>query len=389
MNEVNTRLRSIDILRGLIIIIMALDHTRTFFGATSFEPTDLSHTDLNWFFTRWITHFCAPLFVFLSGISAFLYGQKVNSKSELRNFLLSRGIWLIFLELTIVSFSWHLAYDFVAFQVIWVIGVSMIILAGCIYLSQKWILFISLTVIGLHNALNDEVIANSMGSISWIWSFLHHKEWLFFGEQKFGLFVLYPIIPWFAVMMIGYIAGNFYLKQKIERKKTFLLLGSALIILFIFLRLIIGYGDSQVWELNSEQHPMLSLLNTSKYPPSLQYLCMTLGPGLIVLAFLENVNTGRPLSTLFRWCENFGRVPMFFYLLHLPVINMGAVIYWNIRYGTVINTLQDSSTWPKEYEASLLLVFAAWISFLFLLYIPSKKFGLYKKNNKSVWLSYL
>ena len=396
MNEIKSRLKSIDILRGVIIVLMALDHTRDFWGPTRFDPTDLANTDIGWFFTRWITHYCAPLFVFLSGISAFLYGQKINSKSELRNFLLSRGLWLVFVEIVIINFSWQFAYQFIVFQVIWAIGISMIILAGLIYLPQKWILGISLVVIGLHNALDDKIIASAMGSVDWFWALLHHQKWISLDSSGFGLFIGYPLIPWFAVMAFGYAVGTLYFKPQAERQKIFLIIGSALIVLFVLLRTIIGYGDPTSWSADPEHSRyILAVLNTTKYPPSLQYLCMTLGPCFILLAMLENIKEDSTHFFVYRWFLNFGKVPMFFYILHVPLINGAAHVYTYFRYDQAVNfILGRPSSWPDGYEPNLMLVYIAWICTLILLYFPCKKFGEYKWENRNnpqrkAWLSYL
>ncbi|TQV88474.1 DUF1624 domain-containing protein [Aliikangiella coralliicola] len=395
MSEIKHRLKSIDILRGIIIVLMALDHTRDFWGPTSFDPTDLTQSDAGWFFTRWITHYCAPLFIFLSGISAYLYGQKINSKSALRNFLLTRGLWLVFVEIIIINVSWQFAYQFIIFQVIWAIGISMIILAGLIYLPQKWIFVISLLAIGLHNALDDKAMSSLMGSVDWVWALLHHQKWVPLGADGFGLFIGYPIIPWFAVMALGYTVGAMYLRPQLDRQRMFLIIGTLLIVLFVLLRTLIGYGDPTTWSSTPEHdHYILSVLNTTKYPPSLQFLCMTLGPCFILLALLENLKANSSYFFLFRWFQNFGKVPMFFYILHVPLINSAAHIYTYFRYDQAVNFIQGPSAWPGGYEPSLMLVYGAWLAVILLLYVPCKKFGEYKWENRNnerrkAWLSYL
>ncbi|MBX9869409.1 MAG: heparan-alpha-glucosaminide N-acetyltransferase domain-containing protein, partial [Burkholderiaceae bacterium] len=194
------RLLAIDLLRGLIIVLMALDHTRGFWGSTSFNPTDLAYTTPAWFFTRWITHFCAPLFIVLTGVSAYLYGEKVQSRAALQRYLCSRGIWLIFLEISVINLSWQFAYPSVFLQVIWVIGCSMLMLALLIYLPRTWLLLFSLACIGLHNLLDDTNINQLLGNQHWIWNVLHQKGHIRLAEHGFFIGVTYPLLPWFAVM---------------------------------------------------------------------------------------------------------------------------------------------------------------------------------------------
>ncbi|WP_196140886.1 DUF1624 domain-containing protein [Aliikangiella sp. G2MR2-5] len=381
------RIQSIDLLRGLIIVIMALDHTRAFWGKTAFEPTDLTQADASWFFTRWITHFCAPLFVFLSGISAYLYYQKCQSKTQLRNFLLTRGLWIIFLEITIINFSWQFAYYAIFVQVLWVIGWSMIILALLIYLPRTWILGISLIVIGLHNAIDDSWMTELFGENAW--KLLHVQGWIPISAQNFGVFVMYPLIPWFAVMSLGYILGDLYLLNYQRRKQYLVLFGAFCILLFSLLRLVIDYGDPFVWTY-SVKNSFLELFNTSKYPPSLQFLLMTIGPGLIVLALLEKYQSKFEEHKLYQWILTIGKVPMFFYLLHVPFINFSAQIYTWLKFDRAVNfNLVPPNSWPQEYSPNLLVVYLVWVAIVFVLYFPCRKYSRFKQQNKNPWLSYI
>jgi uncharacterized membrane protein len=384
------RLVGIDILRGLIIILMALDHTRDFWGNAGFSPTDLSQSDAAWFFTRWLTHFCAPLFVFLTGISIFLYAQKVACMAKVRNFLISRGLWLILLELTVVNISWQFAYNFVFIQVIWAIGCSMLIMAALIYLPKPWLLVLSLGVIALHNLFNDGQMIQLFGQSSWLWNVLHQQNGFnLFGSNAY-VYVSYPLIPWFAVMSLGYLVGHWYAKPAQLRQRYLCLSGISLLLLFMLLRISGLYGDPALFQPNENMSlSLLSLLNTTKYPASLQFLLMTLGPGLLLLAWLDKLSPEGRIYPALHWLKIFGTVPMFFYLIHVPVINLGAHLYTFLRYGEAVNFFYGKSVWPVGYEPSLWLVYVAWISLIALLYYPSKLYSGVKSRSKNPLFSYL
>ena len=387
MNNIQERIQSIDLLRGLIIIIMALDHTRAFWGKTPFDPTDLTQADASWFFTRWVTHFCAPLFVFLSGISASLYLQKCKSKTQLRNFLLSRGLWIVFLEITVINFSWQFAYYAIFVQVLWVIGLSMIILSFLIFLPKTWILFISLAVIGLHNAFNDLAMSDIVGNS--LWMFLHTQGWIPIGDNGFGVYIMYPLIPWFAVMALGFTFGDLYSMSRERRRQYLWFFGVTCILVFLSLRLIIGYGDPNYW-LYFDENSLLSVFNTTKYPPSLQFLLMTIGPGLILLAVLERHQERAMNFSIYQWILAIGKVPMFFYILHVPLINFSAQVYTWMQFDRAINfNMVPPINWPSAYKPDLLLVYLTWLIIVIVLYFPCKRFAEFKQKRKSVWLSYI
>ena len=282
------RIASIDLLRGTVMIIMALDHVRDYFHADAYlyGPLDLDKASVALFFTRWITHFCAPIFMFLAGTSAFLIGQK-KTKKELSLFLLKRGLWLIFLELTLIVFGWNFDITFtnIYFIVIWALGVSMIILAGLIYLPNKLILLIGILLVAGHNLLdNIHVAGNNLPAFGW--ALLHDQN--FFNWNGRNILVGYPILPWIGIMALGYCIGNLYTPGygARKRKKTLLIIGSSAILLFVLIRLINEYGDPSHWSLQSSVvYTFLSFIKVTKYPPSLLYALMTLGPALLFLAF--------------------------------------------------------------------------------------------------------
>lgn len=327
------RITAIDHLRGLIMILMALDHTRDYFSDAHFNPLDLGQTTTALFLTRWMTHFCAPLFILLSGISTELSLQRGGSKTAQARLLLIRGALLIFLELTWVRiFGWDFGLDqtSISVGVIWAIGWSMITLSGLIFLPRIWILIFSLILIGGHNAL-DGVRPEQFKDLAWLWQILHTGGHIpLWGQTTFHPY--YPLIPWLGLMSLGYAMGPLFHVGKVSRERSLVLIGALLTLAFLCLRWQHGYGDSHDWtHEGSVLHQALSFLDCTKYPPSLHYLLMTVGPGLILLAILDRTFPERQpvLAT-------FGEVPLFFYLIHLPLIH-GLVVLWDLGvYGTAL-----------------------------------------------------
>ncbi|MDF2187794.1 heparan-alpha-glucosaminide N-acetyltransferase domain-containing protein [Paraflavitalea sp. CAU 1676] len=390
-----SRIASIDLLRGLIMIIMALDHVRDYFHADAFinDPTDLTKTTPILFFTRWITHFCAPLFMFLSGISAYISGGR-KSKKELSVFLLTRGLWLIVLELTVVHWAWY--FNFlgrgVDLTVIWALGLSMILLAALIHLPRWGIATISLAMIFGHNLLDGiHVPGNTLQGFGWA---LLHEQRPFFVDG-FMVLVGYPIVPWVGVMGLGYCLGQVFARDfpAEQRRRLLTLLGFATIALFIIIRAINVYGDGQPWSRQPTfMYTVLSFLNTVKYPPSLLYLLMTIGPALLFLAWTE-----REPGWLGRQVSVIGRVPMFYYLLHLYLIHllaMFATSFSGHRWGDM---LLDYSLWTgrssaqlEGYGFSLGITYLVWVLVVVLLFPLCKWYDQYKRTHKDQWwLSYL
>ena len=389
----SARVQSIDLLRGAVMIIMALDHVRGYFHANAFlySPTDLSQTSPELFFTRLITHFCAPVFVFLAGVSAYLTGQRL-SKKELSIFLLKRGIWLVFLDLVIMYFGWNfdVSYRTIVFNVIWMLGMSMIVLAALIHLPLKFVLLIGLIIVGGHNLLDDvSVEGNNLPAVLWA---ILHKQTIFPFEEK-NVRVAYPLIPWMGVMALGYCLGSLYSKYSdpVKRKKILLSLGSLMILLFFALRLPNIYGDAAHWSRQSSPlFSFLSILNASKYPPSLLYLLMTLGPGLIFLAFTEKVN-----NKAVQFISVFGRVPLLYYVIHIYLIHFLALLA--IEFSPGYNWSDMILFKPKllnenliGYGFSLSVVYFIWIGIVIGLYPLCRWYDKYKiKNKQNKWLSYL
>jgi uncharacterized membrane protein len=312
------RIQSIDIVRGVIMLIMALDHTRDFFHTAGMrsDPTDMATTTPILFFTRWITHYCAPNFVFLSGISAYLAGTR-RTKSELSGFLIKRGLWLILVEVVLLSlaFTANPLYNLIILQVLWAIGFSMIILGLLVRLPLKVIAAIGLLIFFGHDLL-DYVTMPKEGTTARIWDnllFVAEGSIIPLGKTHF-IFDLYAVVPWTGVMLVGYSFGSIFTKtfDPERRKKILRYTGIAAVVLFIALRLINKYGDPNPWSVvqRGGVYTFLSFLNVSKYPPSLLYLFMTIGPALIILSLTENVrNKATAIFT------TYGNVPCFYYII--------------------------------------------------------------------------
>jgi uncharacterized membrane protein len=385
------RVESIDLLRGLIMIIMALDHVRDYIHADAlvYSPTDLTQTTPLLFFTRWITHFCAPIFMFLSGTSAYLVGIR-KGRNALARFLLTRGLWLIFLEMTVINFAWYFNVTFpvVNFIVIWALGISMIFLAALVYLRIPVILVISLVMIFGHNLL-DSIQVPGDGSHAIGWSFLHQQNIYFKGH--FTLFIGYPIIPWIGVMSLGYCLGTLYSNafSAAKRKRWLMGFGLAAIVLFIIIRYINQYGDSFHWShQKSAVFTLLSFLNVSKYPPSLLYILMTLGPALVFLSLTENSR-----SWLAERIKVIGRVPMFYYLVHIYIIHIIALFATYFCGHTpndmVLTAWIDFEPKLNGYGFSLGVAYLVWASLVIILYFLCRWYDRYKRTHKHWWLSYL
>jgi len=387
------RIESIDILRGVVMVIMALDHVRDYFHYGSFfiDPTNLQTTTPLLFFTRFITNFCAPVFVFLSGTSAFLYGSN-KSKPALFKFLFTRGIWLIFLEIVVNTFIWTFdaTYSLQIIQVIFAIGFSMICLSFLIYLPKKVILLVGIILIAGHNAL-DNIVMQGQSFQSIIWYFLHQDNALVYGSNHMVI-LHYPLIPWIGLMALGYLFGSFYQKDfdVSLRKKWLLRLGLGSLFLFVILRGFNVYGDLMPWSVqDTTTKSILSFFKVTKYPPSLLFLCITLGPAMLFLYAFEN--TKNKITDFFLV---FGRVPLFYYFLHMLVIHILAIIGILIFGGNWQDMIVTGKSFMNEtlktYGYSLFIVYLVWISVVLLLYPLCKKYMTYKANNKDKWwLSYL
>jgi uncharacterized membrane protein len=406
-----SRIDSIDLLRGIVMVIMMLDHTRDFVhsGGPNFDPTDLTRTTVALFFTRWITHYCAPIFVFLAGTGTYLQLARGKSKRDLSKFLISRGLWLIVLELTVVRFGvfFSLDYRFFAFlQVIWVIGVSMIVLAGLIHLPLKFVAGFGIAMIALHNLLDRFRVTGWQGPGSPVPGF-GAKLWML-AHQGFSVFpvagfpspiviVVYPLIPWIGVMAAGYAFGSLYQIDAERRRRWLLRMGLTVTGLFILIRALDIYGDPAHWSTQKNfVFTGLSFVNTTKYPPSLQFLLMTLGPAMLFLGWSDSrAGSAHSLAARFRGAlVTFGRVPLFFYLLqwytaHLIAIVIGLIAGQPVAWQWLSPIDKFTNPPPAGVGFRLWVVYVCWITGVLMLYPLCKWFAGVKARRRDWWLSYL
>jgi len=383
----NNRIDSIDLLRGLVMVVMALDHTRHYFHLEIFEPTNIENTTPILFFTRFITHYCAPTFVFLAGTSAYLYGVK-KQKSQLFIFLFTRGIWLILLEIFLNDFIWFFDkdFEFIQLQVIWILGVSMIWLSFFIYFPEKFILAFGIILVAGHNLL-DGITMEGNSFKSMLWYILHQVSSFPLGENR-AVGISYPLLPWPGVMMLGYCIGNFYKKTTniTTRKKWLFRIGFGTTILFFIIRGMNIYGDPVPWSQQKNlTYTILSFLNVTKYPSSLSFLLITLGPSLLFLSRTENIK-----NRVTDFFVVFGRVPLFYYFLHIFILNLAATIIGGNLVGWLLNGQDFKSGRLGAEGYSLWVVYIIWICIVLLLYPLSNWYMKYKSNNRDKWwLSYL
>lgn len=387
------RIESIDIMRGLVMVIMALDHARDFYHADAalFDPTDLSKTTPFLFFTRFITHFCAPTFVLLAGTSVRIRQQR-RSKREMSSFLLTRGLWLILLEITLIRFGlffqWY--YDVTLFQVIWAIGICMVLLAAIIQLPFKIILALGIVITGGHNVL-DAINLKPGDPFAVLWMFTHQAGLMPLATGHAAL-VPYPFLPWLGIMLLGYCLGEWYTSKfnSSQRRRLLRRTGLFALLLFLVLRSFNLYGDPAPW---SEQkdllYTLLSFINVTKYPVSLLYTLLTLGPVLILLAWLESVK--KPLLVPFLVV---GRVPLFYYIPHFYLLHAGALALYVIRTGSGFSSVDFHFSAglggiPPGSGYPLIAAYIAWLAVVIILYPLCKKYNAYKSTHKDWWLSYL
>jgi uncharacterized membrane protein len=390
------RIQSVDALRGVIMMLMAIDHIRDYVArsAQQFLPTDLTRTTPAIFLTRWITHFCAPVFMLTAGLGAYLWMTRGHhSKGELSRLLISRGIWLIVLEVTILRLILLSQISFTAnpviLMILWAIGISMIGLAGLIYLPMHVIAAVSIVIIALHNLL-DPVPAERFGRAAWMWDILHKQNVFSFHGINFA--IAYPVLPWIGVMAGGYCLGTVFEWDAHRRRRFLVRMGLALTAAFFVVRALNIYGDPVRWSHQSSPvFTVLSFLNVTKYPPSLDFLLMTLGPAMVVMAWLENFHfhLTSPLIV-------FGRVPFFYYGAHLLLAHLLAIGMNFVRYGPKSFLLiappsmgSSSELFPVDYGFPLWTVFAAWIVVLLLLYPACLWFARLKQRRHDWWLTYL
>lgn len=378
------------------MIIMALDHVRDFIhaGAMSFSPEDLSQTTPILFFTRWITHICAPTFVFLAGVGAFLRLERDGSKARLSHFLWTRGLWLVFVELTVMRLGMNFTFDgryAVLLIILWALGLSMIALAALIHLPIRVLAVVSLALIGFHNLL-DGVDASAFGVFANVWRILHQQGVFILGGVPFV--VGYPVLPWIGVMGAGFCFGRVFRLDAEERRRTLRVTGITLIALFVILRTLNVYGDPSPWSpQDSSVFTVLSFLRTTKYPPSLEFLSMTLGPALIALTFFDKrqLSPRHPLVVI-------GRVPFFYYVVHFWLIHVVASTMAYLRYGAASFTFLfhplpsmggPRELFPPDFGYPLWVAYIVWIGVVVALYPLCRWVAEAKARTKASWASYV
>jgi uncharacterized membrane protein len=379
------RLESVDVLRGIIMIIMALDHTRDFFSNTGLNPTDPTNTTIPLFFTRWITHFCAPTFFLLTGVGAYLSLRK-KSKRELSIFLFTRGLWLIFLEIVVFrcfGWQWNFDYHVLMLNVLWALGWAMIVLSVLVYLPTWLVAAFGVVIIATHN------LFDSIQSSNWLWTILHSPNFIL-NTPEHTILVPYVLVPWIGVTAAGYGLGQIFRWEPERRKKFLLRMGLGLTAAFIVIRGINIYGDPLRWATQkSAAFTVLSFLNTNKYPPSLLYLLMTIGPAILILWIID----GRTPQFL-QPALTVGKVPMFYYLLHVPLIHLIAVVVCYARYGQAHWMFESPTigdfpiTKPPGWGYSLPIVYMIWIFVVLALYPLCSWFADLKQRRSDAWLSY-
>ena len=393
----SARLVSVDVLRGFVMVLMALDHTRDFLTSLRFSPEDLAHTYGALFFTRFVTHYCAPVFAFLAGTGAYLATRRGKSIGQVSKFFVTRGLWLVLLELTIVDFGWGFR-PWAHGGVIWILGWSMVAMGAIVWLRVRWIAALGLGMIATHNLL-DRIDPAAFGKFYWVWMLLHSPGRIPITNH-FAFSVRYVLIPWVGVMAAGFAFGTVLLRP--DRRKWILRIGVAATALFFVLRAINLYGNGVAglafgypraagpWSVQPTLTlSVISFFNTLKYPPSLDYLLMTLGPSLLLLGLLDRTTAQRGLS---RILLVFGRVPLFYYVLHLYLLGalarvLAVAFHQPVWRATVI---ADFAQRPAGYGHGLPFIYAMWILVVVILYLPCRWFMDFRGRHRDWgWLSYL
>ncbi len=378
---ITQRLQSIDALRGLVILFMLLDHVReTFFLHHQVgDPMDVSATEPTLFFSRTLAHLCAPVFVLLTGLSAWLYGEKYQGRGDVSAFLFKRGLFLVVLEFTVVNFAWtfQLPPSVVYLQVIWAIGVSMIALAALVWLPRPALIAVGVVIIGGHNLLDHLHFAQG-SSLHVLWAILHDRGWLDVSEHM-RLRTSYPVLPWIGVIALGYALGPWFARaaDASVRQRRLLIVAVLALLAFIGLRVLNGYGEAPWSSYPSALQTFMSLMNITKYPPSLLFLCLTLGCGLLLLRGFERAGQARWIGVL----AVMGAAPMFFYLLHLYVLKVAYVLCvaaFGLNHGQYFGFDSMGAVWL----CAVLLAAA--------LYLPVRAFARLKARRRDIaWLKYL
>lgn len=397
------RLDSVDLLRGLVMVIMALDHVRIYFNNSPIGPEDIQNTYMALFLTRWITHYCAPVFFFLAGTGAYLSLARGKTLSQVSKTLWTRGLWLVFLEMTVIGFSWSFKLGFNFGGVIWALGWSMVIMSLIVRLPLLWITVFGVGMMTLHHVL-DTVSPDSFGQFSWLWIILRGGGVFSLPYVNQQFFILYALIPSIGVMASGYALGRLLMEPAEKRQKMLLMIGAAATIAFIILRATNLYGYRIVpaqflphvhFMVQPDlEHTIISFLLAQKYPFSLQFLLMTLGPALMFLAAFDRIDLKAKINWLWSKIVVIGRVPMFYYVQHILLIHILAVVAAYLWQQPVEGLLGQPLPFarpgpPDVYGHGLPFVYFITILVNVILYFSCKWFANVKRRRKDWWLSYL
>jgi uncharacterized membrane protein len=383
--SVRARIPSVDILRGAVMVMMALDHVRDFTTKMRVQPEALAaHGSVALFATRWVTHFCAPVFALLAGVGVGLAMQRGKSVAETRRYLLTRGAWLIVLDLVITPVGWRFSFDLLpAFAlVLWALGLSMIVLAALVGLSRRAVGILAVIVIAGHN-LFDAVRPDSLGAFAPIWNVLHVPGFAIPDVLLIG----YPLVPWVAVVALGWSLSAVYEWEEGRRRSFLLRAGAIATVAFVVIRAFNGYGDARPWTgQQSFGLTIASFLNATKYPPSLDFLLMTLGPSIIALALLE-----RARGSIGRWLAVYGSVPLFYYVFHIPLVHLAGGLLAMMQSGHFqrIPAVVDPSAIPAWYGVGLPGVYLIWALVVLAMFPVCRWYGRYRRERRAWWLSYL
>lgn len=375
------RVHVVDILRGIVMVIMVIDHVRDYWSPTPFRPEDLTQASTALFLTRWITHFCAPVFVFLSGVSAYLSMKNRMGRVNPSKPLLRRGLWLIVVEIVVISFFFQFGYQIIILEVIWAIGWGMIFLAGFIWLPRWLQITIVVVLIAAHNLVGD---VSPVTALNFPIAMLHNSPFIVPAGSSIILFS-YALIPWIAVVGAGYLIAPWFLETKDVRNRRLRILGIVLLALFVFLRTLNVYGDPGPWtQQDNVFRTFLSWINVSKYPPSLLFLCLMLGLAILFIPLIDRIRG--PLEKLF---TTYGKVPFFFFLLHLPLISASSIVWALLKFNVLTVMAFAGSNLPQGYAPSLMRAYVVWAIVLLILYFPCRWYAKYKSTHKNVFTRYI
>lgn len=376
-------MHSVDIVRGTVMVLMALDHVRDYVTNVRIRPEDLSRASVALFATRWVTHFCAPAFFLLAGVGIGISMGRGRSSAHMSRLLLTRGLWLVFLDLTVSAMGWQFGFNLLpAFAlVIWALGWSMIVMAALVHAPRGVIASVSLAAIALHNLL-DGLPPEALGRFAPLWHFVHVPGFAIPGT----LFIGYPLVPWFAVMALGYVLAPIYEWTPARRRRVLVWSGALATASFVALRLVNGYGNPAPWSaLRTPALTVAAFLNVNKYPPSLLFLLMTLGPILVGLAYAEGLR-GRVAG----WLSVYGRVPLFYYIGHIYVAHAVAILLGLAQSGELrrFPVVSDPASIPPWFGVPLWGVYLCWIAVVLLMYVPCRWFARLKQERSDWWLAY-